>query len=167
MSIHLEPSLDWCRCRLGSWCSVERLHHHWIQIQMPGVHGSVTFIFCFYSGLPWWLSGKQSACQFRRCRRCRWCGFCPWVGKIPWGRKWQLAPVSCLGNSTDWGTGGLPPMGPHRIRRDLVTEKQHLSCVFFFPLWLIFIRLSIYYKEYYFFYFPKRLLSLFFNRKTL
>ena len=29
-------------------------------------------------GLPWWLSGKESACQCRRCE------FDPWVGKIPW-----------------------------------------------------------------------------------
>ena len=28
--------------------------------------------------LPRWLSGKESACQ------CRRCGFDPWVGKIPW-----------------------------------------------------------------------------------
>ena len=28
------------------------------------------------SGLPWWLSGKESACQSRRCRRP---GFDPWV----------------------------------------------------------------------------------------
>jgi len=37
-------------------------------------------------GLPWWLSGKESACQCRRWRRGR---FDPWVGKIPWRRKWQ------------------------------------------------------------------------------
>ena len=29
-------------------------------------------------------SGKASACQFRRRKRCR---FDPWVGKIPWRRK--------------------------------------------------------------------------------
>ena len=39
------------------------------------------------TGLPWWLSGKESAYQ------CRRCGFSPWVGMIPWRRKWQLAPV--------------------------------------------------------------------------
>ena len=33
--------------------------------------------------LPWWLSGKESACQ------CRRHGFKLWVGKIPWRRKWQ------------------------------------------------------------------------------
>ena len=32
-------------------------------------------------------SGKESACQ------CRRCGFSPWVGKMPWRRKWQPTPV--------------------------------------------------------------------------
>ena len=41
-------------------------------------------------GLPKWRSGKKSACQ---CRRRRKCGFDSWVGKIPWRRKWQPAPV--------------------------------------------------------------------------
>ena len=43
--------------------------------------------------LPWCLSGKESACQFRRC------GFDPWVGKIPWRRKWQPTPVFLPGKS--------------------------------------------------------------------
>ena len=45
------------------------------------------------NGLPWWLSGKESACQ------CRRCGFDPWVGKILWRRKWQPAPVFLPGKS--------------------------------------------------------------------
>ena len=40
-------------------------------------------------GLLRWLSGKESAYQ---CRRCRRCGFNSWVRKISW-RKWQPAPV--------------------------------------------------------------------------
>ena len=36
---------------------------------------------------PWWLSGKESACQCRR-RRSR-----PWSGKIRWRREWQSTPV--------------------------------------------------------------------------
>ena len=40
--------------------------------------------------LSWWLSGKGSACQ---CRRYKRCGFDPWVGKIPLGRTWQPIPV--------------------------------------------------------------------------
>ena len=38
-------------------------------------------------GLPSWLSGKESGCQYRRCR------FNPWVGKIPWRRNRQHTPV--------------------------------------------------------------------------
>ena len=45
------------------------------------------------SGIPRWCSGKESACQYRRC------GFHPWVGKIPWRRAWQPAPVFFPGES--------------------------------------------------------------------
>ena len=38
-------------------------------------------------GLPWWLCGKESACQCRRPR------FNPWSWKISWSRKWQPTPV--------------------------------------------------------------------------
>ena len=38
---------------------------------------------------PWWLSGKESACQGKRHRRRR---FNPWVRQIPWSRRWQHTP---------------------------------------------------------------------------
>ena len=38
-------------------------------------------------GLPMWLNGKESTCQYRRY------GFNPCVGKISWSRKWRLTPV--------------------------------------------------------------------------
>ena len=41
-------------------------------------------------GFPRWLTGKESACQ------CRRCGFDPWV---PWRRKWQPIPVFLPGKS--------------------------------------------------------------------
>ena len=47
-------------------------------------------------GLPGWLSGKESA---HLCRRQRRCEFDPWVGKIPWRRKWQPAPIFLSGES--------------------------------------------------------------------
>ena len=47
-------------------------------------------------GLPWWLSGKESTCQ---CRRCKRLGFDPWVRKISWRRKWQPTPVFLPGES--------------------------------------------------------------------
>ena len=42
--------------------------------------------------LPWWLSGKESACPCRRCK------FDAWVGKIVWRREWQ--PLSSI---LGWG----------------------------------------------------------------
>ena len=43
--------------------------------------------YSWLAGLPWWLRGKESACQ------CRRHGFDPWVRKIPWEIKWQPTPV--------------------------------------------------------------------------
>ena len=50
----------------------------------------------YLDGFPRWLGGKESACQCRKCKRCR---FDPWVRKIPWSRKWQPTPVSLPGKS--------------------------------------------------------------------
>ena len=43
--------------------------------------------------LPWCLSGKGSACQYRRLR------FDPWVRKIRWRRRWQPTPGFLPGKS--------------------------------------------------------------------
>ena len=48
------------------------------------------------TGVPGGSSGKESACQYRRCRRH---GFDPWVGKVLWRRKWQPTPVFLPGKS--------------------------------------------------------------------
>ena len=51
---------------------------------------------------PGWFRGKESACQYRRCRSH------PWHRKIPWRRKWQPTQYSYLENSMDreawWAT---------------------------------------------------------------
>ena len=86
-------------------------------------------------GLPWWLSGKESACQCRRCWR--WV-FDPWVGKIPWSRKWQPTPVFLPGEShgqkspvgySPWGRR----VGPHAEHNTACCMKhntvQYLSPV--------------------------------------
>ena len=44
-------------------------------------------------GLPWWVSGKESAFQCRRHE------FDPWFTKVPWRRKWQTTPVFLPGKS--------------------------------------------------------------------
>ena len=41
-------------------------------------------------GFPGGASGKDSTCQCRRCKRCR---FDSWVGKTPWRRTWQPTPI--------------------------------------------------------------------------
>ena len=64
----------------------ERLHFHFSQQ---------------YKGFPGGTSGKEPACQCRRCKRHR---FDPWVGKIPWRRKWQPTPVFLIGESHGRGT---------------------------------------------------------------
>ena len=43
------------------------------------------------NGLPRWLHGKESACQHRRQRSCR---FDSWVRKMPWRGKWQPILIS-------------------------------------------------------------------------
>ena len=65
-----------------------------------GSQGMARPCLLFDSGLPWWLSGKESTCQCRRHR------VDPRVGKIPWGRKWPLTlsvGFSYLENPTDRG----------------------------------------------------------------
>ena len=57
---------------------------------------NLTELNIFSNGLPRWLSGKESTCQ---CRRCRRHGFSLWVGKIPWRMKWQLTLVFLPGKS--------------------------------------------------------------------
>ena len=69
-------------------------------------------------GLPWWLSGKESACQCRRCR------FNPWVRKIPWSRKWQSTPVFLPGKSHEQRSlVGYSPWGSKTVTHDLATKQ--------------------------------------------
>ena len=46
----------------------------------------VTVVYMYH--FPGGTSGKESACQHRRCKRCRDTRD-PWVEKIPSRRKWQ------------------------------------------------------------------------------
>ena len=63
------------------------------------------------SGLPRWLSGKESACQCRRLE------FYPWVRKIPWRRDWQLLPGECYGQRS---LVGYSPW----VQKELDTTQQ-------------------------------------------
>ena len=57
---------------MRKWCHVPRLclgHRKWLI--------NISFLKDLLLGLPWWLSGKESAYQ------CRGHGFNPWYGTIP------------------------------------------------------------------------------------
>ena len=68
----------------------------------------------------------------------RGCGFYPWVGKIPWRRKWQPAPVLLPGKSHGQRSlAGYSPWGrqesgtTERLNACLSTVwKQHFSSPF-------------------------------------
>ena len=68
------------------WLSVQLWMNEWI----PAIICPMNIYAPYLHGLPWWLSGKEPACQRRRHKSSR---FDPWVGKIPWRRAWRPTPV--------------------------------------------------------------------------
>ena len=65
-------------------------------------------------------SGKEHACQCRRCKRCR---FDPWVRKIPWRRKGQPTPVFLPGQTH--GQRSLVACSPHGHKESDTTEHAY------------------------------------------
>ena len=76
----------------------------------------------FLLGFPGGASGKETACQ---CRRCKRGGFDPWVGRIPWRRAWQPTPVFLPGESH--GQRSLADYSPqgHCKDSDMTEATQH------------------------------------------
>ena len=85
------------------------------------------------AGLPWWLSGKESACQ------CRRHGFSPWSGKIPHATE-QLSPHTTTIEPVPWSLGAhvlqllsscatttelLPLLSWHTLEPVLPNKKGH------------------------------------------
>ena len=66
--------------------------------------------------LPRQHSGKESACQCRRCKRLK---FDPWV-RTPWSRKRQRSPVSLPGKSH--GQRSLAVCNPWGLKESDTTE---------------------------------------------
>ena len=65
------------------WVIVHGVSKNWTRLKLLSMHS-------LYE-LPWWLHGKESTCQCRRCR------FDPRVRKIPWRRKRQPTLVFLSG----------------------------------------------------------------------
>ena len=92
-------------------------------------------------GLPWWLSGEESACQCSRLGN-------SWVGKIPWRRNGYPLQYSCLGNSMDRGACWATAHGVAK-ELDVLLTQQMTQCKweaeydtwhitdFFFLRWLL------------------------------
>ena len=74
-----------------------------------------------YTELPRWLSGKESACQYRRHKRQR---FDTWVRKMPWRKKWQPIPVFLPGKSH--GQRSLVGYSPWGCKELDTTEYTHI-----------------------------------------
>ena len=72
-------------------------------------------------GFPEGASGKESACQYRRRKRC---GFRPWVGKISWRRTCQPTSVSLPGKSQ--GKRSLEGYSQWDCQESHTTERTHL-----------------------------------------
>ena len=69
--------------------------------------------------LPWWLSGKESACQAGDM------GSSPRLGRFPWRRKWQPTAVFLPGKSHGQRSlVGYSSCGHKKIEHDLVTKQQ-------------------------------------------
>ena len=79
------------------------------------VHGLWKLLLHSILKVPWWLSGKESACQCRRRE------FDLWVEKIPWRWEWQCTPVFLPGRSH--GQRSLKGYSPRHCRESDMIER--------------------------------------------
>ena len=89
---HSSCGLVWSRsvfCFFGwsGWTMQKSLVLWIIGLGKQQIIGLFASTYPRFGGLPRWHSGKESTCQWRRCR------FNPWVWKIPCSRKWKPTPV--------------------------------------------------------------------------
>ena len=68
--------------------------------------------------LPWRLSGKESACQCRKCR------FNPRIRKIPRRRKWHPTPIFLPGKSH--GERSLVGYSPQDHERVAIKQQIYI-----------------------------------------
>ena len=77
-------------------------------------------------------SDKDPTC---RCRRHKKLGFDPWVGKILWGRAWQLTSVFLRGESHGQRSlAGYSPRG-HKESTQLKQLSTHTHAVVVQEMW--------------------------------
>ena len=81
--------------------------------------------------VPVGASGKESACQCRRYKRCE---FDPWVGKNPWRGNGNPFQYSCLENPTDRGAWWATAHGV--VKESDTTEELNTSHHHLQGIWL-------------------------------
>ena len=88
-------------------------HQHHVQWKITNPRSKMTFFLNAYEdnwGFPGGASGKEPACQSKRCKRC---GFHPWVRKIPL--------EEAMGTHSSWNmTEGLKRLSMHAWRQSLL-----------------------------------------------
>ena len=107
----LSPGQPWALKSCSSW--------GWHHLKLPP------------SSFPGRSSGKESACQ---CRRCRNCSFNPCIEKIPWRRKWQPTPVFLPGKSSWTGVWQACSSGVTKSQTRL--KWQSTSANYLIEFWL-------------------------------
>ena len=117
-----------CSSRSRTTCFLEAFTEHllctrhsakcWMISLNPRIYSKIQVII----GFPRWQSGKQSTCQFRRCRRP---GFHPWVGKTPWVGNGNPLQYSRLANPMDRGGWQATVHGVSRVRHDWAPPPEH------------------------------------------
>ena len=120
------PKEDWDMVGVGILSGGCRLgKEKWITFKL---WGCLTQCFSHWPSCSWVLlrlsprgflsspSGKEPACQ---CKRCMRHGFDPWVGKIPGGGHDNQLQYSCLGNLIDRGAWQATV---HRVSESDMTE---------------------------------------------
>ena len=80
----------------------------------------IRLLSVYLSELPRWLSGKESACQYRRC------GFNPGLGRCPGERSGTPLQYSCLENPMDRGAWQATVHGVTKSQHDSVTKQLQI-----------------------------------------
>ena len=102
---------------LQAFCPVTHFSHVNALLNFCLIFPLISLMSVFSGG----SSGKESACQCRSHRRCR---FDLWVRKIPWRRKWQPTPVFLPGKShRQRSLAGYNPWGCKELD---MTEHAHM-----------------------------------------
>ena len=100
----------------STWfCNGKERLPSWVHSFFHNVPFSKYSLSIYYMGLPWRLSGKESAFQCRRCR------FNPWIRKMPWRRKWQPSPIFLPGKSHGQRSWWV---SVHGVSKESDTTKQ-------------------------------------------